>query len=156
MKKYIFLLLFARIRKILSRVILTIFQGSLMPTIDMVLRSLANEYGWTATLRQCQSQLLNGKFCKTWDALQEPIQVVREAERKHPQQPCSNGTARLNEEIQTLVNRYGIEAVLREFKNLLIERAHTLKTELTEWLYATSCLDMAIKKLSRVNFDLGK
>lgn len=134
-----------------------------MSTQHMVLGALARRYGWTAVLERVQSLLVIEKLGVVRDALQEPTELIRRAERKLLQEH-DHELARLWQKLESLVAReHNLESVLRDVQSLLIERAHTYRKELanadfleglrreTEWLFAARCLDQAIKEFNKPN-----
>lgn len=134
-----------------------------MSTQHMVLGALGRRYGWTAVLERVQSLLVIEKLGVVRDALQEPTELIRRAERKLLQEH-DHELATLRQKLESLVAReHNLESVLRDVQSLLIERAHTYRKELTnadfleglrretEWLFAARCLDQAIKEFNKPN-----
>jgi hypothetical protein len=129
----------------------------------MVLGALGRRYGWTAVLERVQTLLVIEKLGVVRDALHEPTELIRRAERKLLQEH-DHELARLRQKLESLVAReYNLESVLRDVQSLLIERAHTYRKEVsnadfleglrreTEWLCAARCLDQAIKEFNNPN-----
>ena len=134
-----------------------------MSTQHMVLGALGRRYGWTAVLEQFQSLLVIENFGVVRDALQEPTELIRRAERKLLQER-GHDLARLRQKLKSLVAReQNPESVLRDVQSLLIERARTYRKEVsnadfleglqreTEWLFAARCLDGAIKEFNKLS-----